>query len=169
MTFAEGLLPEFDQEMAGTRKTLERIPMEKPDWKPHEKSMAMGPLAIHVATLAGWAAETIDKDSLDIAPVDGPPMEMPKAGSQKELLALFDESSAKARAAIARASDEHLLKPWSLLMGGKPLFTLPRIAVLRTFVMNHLIHHRAQLGVYLRLNGLPVPALYGPSADEEPT
>jgi uncharacterized damage-inducible protein DinB len=168
MSIAEGLLPEFDQEMAGTRKTLERIPMDKPDWKPHEKSSAMGPLAIHVATLPGWVAETIDKDALDLAPVDGPPPEMPKAGSQKELLALFDDNSAKARAAIAKAADEHLLKPWSLLMGGKPLFTLPRIAVLRTFVMNHLIHHRAQLGVYLRLNGLPVPALYGPSADENP-
>jgi uncharacterized damage-inducible protein DinB len=168
MAIREGLLPEFDQEMAGTRKTLERVPMEKPGWRPHEKSMPMGHLAVHVATLPGWAEFTINQDELDLAPVGAPPLEMPKAGTQKELLALFDESSAKGRAAIAKSSDEHLLKPWSLLMGGKTLFTMPRIAVLRTFLMNHLIHHRAQLGVYLRMNNLPVPALYGPSADENP-
>jgi uncharacterized damage-inducible protein DinB len=166
MSLAENMLPEFDHEMENTRKTLERIPMEKPDWKPHEKSMPMGRLAIHVATLPGWAVETIERDSLDIAPVGGPPFELPKAGSQKELLALFDESAAKARAAISKASDEHLLKPWSLLASGNTIFTMPRVAVLRGIVMNHLIHHRAQLGVYLRLNNLPVPALYGPSADE---
>jgi uncharacterized damage-inducible protein DinB len=160
------LLPEFDQEMASTRKTLERIPIDKPDWKPHEKSMPMGRLAIHVATLPGWAVETIDRDSLDIAPVGGPPFQIPIANSQKELLALFDQNAANGRAAIAKASDEHLLKPWSLLTGGKTIFTFPRTAVLRGMVMNHLIHHRAQLGVYLRLNNIPVPALYGPSADE---
>jgi uncharacterized damage-inducible protein DinB len=166
MSLAENLLPEFDHEMENTRKTLERIPMDKPDWKPHEKSMPMGRLAVHVATLPGWAEFTINQNELDIAPVGGPPFEMPKAGSQKELLALFDESAAKARTAIAKAGDEHLMKPWSLLAGGKNIFTMPRVAVLRGMVMNHIIHHRAQLGVYLRLNDIPVPAIYGPSADE---
>ena len=166
MSLAEILLPEFDQEMGNTRKTLERIPMDRPDWKPHEKSMPMGRLAVHVATLPGWAEFTINQNELDIAPVGGPPFEMPKAGSQQELLVLFDQSVANGRAAIAKASDEHLMKPWSLLAGGKNIFTLPRIAVLRSTVMNHIIHHRAQLGVYLRLNDVPVPALYGPSADE---
>jgi uncharacterized damage-inducible protein DinB len=166
MPIAASMLPEFDHEMENTRKTLERIPMEKPDWKPHEKSMPMGRLAVHVATLPTWAVETINRDSLDIAPPGGPRYELPAAKTREELMALFDESAAKARAALAEASDEHLMKPWTFLVGGKPVFTLTRIAVLRGTVMNHLIHHRAQLGVYLRLNNLPVPPLYGPSADE---
>lgn len=166
MSLSQAMLPEFDQEMANTRKTLERVPMEKPEWRPHEKSMPMGRLAIHVATLPSWAVETINRDSLDIAPPGGPPYQLPTAKTHEELLALFDESAAKARATIAKASDEHLLKPWSFLVGGKTIFTLPRSAVLRGTVMNHLVHHRAQLGVYLRLNDIPVPAIYGPSADE---
>ena len=166
MSLSATLLPEFDQEMASTRKTLERIPMEKPDWKPHEKSMAMGPLAIHVATIPDWAAVTIAQDSLDFMPEDGQPYQPPKLSTQKELLEAFDQGVVKARAAIAGASDEHLAKPWTLLAGGKVIFTMPRAAVLRSMVLNHLIHHRAQLGVYLRLNGIAVPAIYGPSADE---
>jgi uncharacterized damage-inducible protein DinB len=166
VSFSGALLPEFDQEMATTRRTLERIPMDKPDWKPHEKSMAMGRLAIHLATLPDWATMTINQDSLDIAPVGGQPYQPPKASSQKELLALFDQSVERGRAAIVRTSDEHFSKPWSLLAGGKVIFTLPRAAVLRSSVMNHIIHHRAQLGVYLRLNNIAVPATYGPSADE---
>jgi uncharacterized damage-inducible protein DinB len=166
MSLGKALLPEFDQEMANTRKTLERIPMDKPDFKPHEKSMPMGRLAIHVAALPDWAATTIEQDSLDFAPVGGKPFELPKASSQKELLAIFDEGVTKARAAIAGASDEHLGKPWSLLSGGKVIFTMPRAAVLRSMVMNHIVHHRAQLGVYLRLNNIAVPSIYGPSADE---
>jgi uncharacterized damage-inducible protein DinB len=166
MSISEALLPEFDQEMANTRRTLERVPDDKFDWKPHEKSMLMGHLAIHIATMPGWAAHTIDGDSLDIAPPDGPPFEMPKVNSREELLELFDKNAATARAAIEGASDEHLLKPWSLLSGGQTILTLPRIAVIRTFVMNHGVHHRAQLGVYLRLNDVPVPAIFGPSADE---
>lgn len=166
MSLSEALLPEFDHEMANTRRTLERIPMEKADWKPHDKSTAMGRLAIHLATLPDWATTAIDQDSLDIAPVGGPSYQPPTASTQKELLSLFDQSAARGRAAIARASDEHLKKPWTLLAGGKVIFTLPRAGVLRTSVMNHIIHHRAQLGVYLRLNNIAVPAIYGPSADE---
>jgi len=166
MSISKALLPEFDQEMANTRKTLERVPDDKPDWKPHQKSMTMARLAGHVAEMPGWAVFTIEKDSLDIAPVGAPPQQGATAKSRRENLEMFDKNVAAARAAIAGASDDRLLKPWSLLMGGKTIFTMPRIAVLRGMVMNHTIHHRAQLGVYLRLNNIPVPAIYGPSADE---
>lgn len=168
MGLSESLLPEFDNEMAGTRKTLERVPIEKFDWKPHEKSTAMGGLATHVSNIPTWVGYTIDQDSLDLAPGGNPlpPTERPK--SQDELMATFDANVTKARAAIAGASDEELFKPWTLMSNGNALMTLPKIAVLRSFVMNHLIHHRAQLGVYLRLNDIPVPSIYGPSADESP-
>jgi uncharacterized damage-inducible protein DinB len=167
MTLSEMLLLDFDQEMANTRKTLERVPLDKPDWKPHEKSMALGRLAQHVAELPSWAVFTIGQDSLDIAPVGAPQYQPPPpASSREELLAMFDKSAADARAVIAGASDEHLMKPWALLVGGKTIFSMPRAVVLRNMVLNHGVHHRAQLGVYLRLNGLPVPGCYGPSADE---
>ncbi len=166
MTLSELLLPEFDEETAHTRRTLERVPEDKLAWKPHEKSMAMGRLAIHLATLPSWANATIDQDSLDIAPPGAPPYQPPTANSRQEILALFDQSVAAARAAIARTSDAHFAKPWTLLNGGQKIFTLPRRAVLRNAVLNHTVHHRAQLGVYLRLNNIPVPSIYGPSADE---
>ena len=166
MSISEALLPEFDQEMANTRRTLERIPEDKFDWKPHEKSMPLGDLAVHLATMVGWTAETLKQDSLDIAPVGGPAYEQPKASSRGEIVEMFDKGVATARAAIEGASDEELAKPWTLLSGGKEILTMPKIAVIRSFVMSHSIHHRAQLGVYLRLNDIPVPAIYGPSADE---
>jgi uncharacterized damage-inducible protein DinB len=166
MALNESLLPEFDHEMANTRKTLERVPEDKFDWKPHEKSTAMGGLATHLSNLPTWANHTISEDSLDLAPGGKPlaPAEMAK--SRTELLELFDNNVAKAREAIAGASDTELVKPWTLLSNGKEILTLPKVAVLRSFVMNHQIHHRAQLGVYLRLNDIPVPSIYGPSADE---
>ena len=166
MTISEALLPEFDQEMAKTRTTLERCPEDKYGWKPHEKSFSMGSLATHIANMAGWASETVSLDSLDIAPPGAPPYKEEPAASQKELLEKFDRGVAKARAAIAAASDEHLMQPWSLLAGGQPLFTMPRVVVLRSMIFNHVIHHRGQLTVYLRLNDVAVPAIYGPSADE---
>jgi uncharacterized damage-inducible protein DinB len=159
-------LPEFDHEMAGTRKTLERIPDDKFDWKPHEKSWAMGGLATHVATLPHWAVMTVEHESVDINPPNGEPYRNPELHSREELLAEFDKNVAAARAAIAGASDEDLMRSWTLLSGGQAILTMSRAAVLRTWVMNHNIHHRAQLSVYLRLNDIPVPALYGPSADE---
>lgn len=168
MSISQSLLPEFDNEMANTRKTLERVPDDKFAWKPHPKSSAMGPLAVHLATLVGWTNDSIEKDSFDMAPAGGQPYRPPQVGNRAELLSLFDNGVAKARAAIAGASDEHLLKPWSLLNGGQVLMTMPRAVVLRNFVLNHMIHHRAQLGVYLRLNNVPVPSIYGPSADENP-
>jgi uncharacterized damage-inducible protein DinB len=166
MSISDALLPEFDHEMANTRKTLERVPLDKSDWKPHEKSMAMGPLAIHLAEMPGWVVETINKDALDLAPPDAPPYERPQVNSQADLLAMFDKNVAAARDALAGVSDEHLFQPWTLLSGGQTILTLPRIGVIRGFVISHSIHHRAQLGVYLRLNDIPVPSIYGPSADE---
>jgi len=163
----DALLPEFDQEMVSTRKVLERCPDDKFGWKPHPKSFSMGSLATHIANLCGWAADTIEKDSFDVAPPGAPPYKEDPAASRQELLDKFDKNSAAARAAISGASDEHFAKTWSLLAGGQTLFSMPRIACVRSFVMNHLIHHRAQLGVYLRLNDVPLPAIYGPSADEQ--
>lgn len=162
MSISQALLPEFDQEMAGTRKVLERIPMDKYDWTPHAKSFNLGKLATHVAHLAGWATVTLTTDELDFAQ----PFEQPTPRTNEELLALFDQMSSEGRKAIASTSDEEFMKPWTLRQGEKVFFTMPKIAVMRGMVMNHIIHHRAQLTVYLRLNDIPVPGLYGPSADE---
>jgi uncharacterized damage-inducible protein DinB len=164
MSISQALLPEFDQEMAGTRKTLERVPEGKADWKPHAKSMTLGRLAGHLAELPAWVVETMLRDELEIGGDFKPFI----SSSPAELLAMFDAKAAEARAAIASASDADLMKPWTLKVRGQTAFTLPKIAVLRTMVMNHIIHHRGQLTVYLRLNDVPVPALYGPSADERP-
>jgi uncharacterized damage-inducible protein DinB len=166
MSISASLLPEFDQEVSSTRKALERIPDDKFDWKPHEKSATMGELASHLANLPRWTGLTINQDSLDLAPPDGGSVTWEGKKSRQEILDYFDESVAAARDAIAGASDQELLKPWSLLKGGVTLMTLPKIAVLRGFVMNHMIHHRGQFTVYLRLNDIPVPSIYGPSADE---
>lgn len=166
MALSRSLLPEFDYEMANTRKTIERIPDDKLDYKPHEKSMTMMHLGSHLANIVTWGSHAINKDSIDLAPPGAPPARTPQAGSRQELLEIFDKNLADARAALESASDEHLLKPWSLLMGERTIFTMPRVAVIRTMVLNHTIHHRAQLGVYLRLNDIAVPSLYGPSADE---
>src|SRR5262249_12382021 len=160
MPISQSLLPEFDHEMASTRNTLERVPEDKLAWKPHPKSGSMGWLAGHLSNLPGWAVMTIKQDSLDLSPDGKPPQPQPVPKSQKELLATFDKNVAEARAALAGADDSALLKPWSLLKTGQVLMTMPKIACLRGFVMNHIIHHRAQLGVYLRLNDIPVPAIY---------
>ncbi|HEX4999395.1 MAG TPA: DinB family protein [Terriglobia bacterium] len=159
------LLQEFDMEMAGTRKSLERIPA-KFSWKPHDKSMSLGQLAIHLAEIPGWAQITLGADEFDVSPVGGPPHQPPALKTRDEVVALFDKNLESARRAFAEAKDEDLMKPWSLKAGGKELMTMPRAAVLRGFVLSHNIHHRAQLGVYLRMNNVPVPSIYGPSADE---
>ena len=163
MKISEAMLPEFDHEMANTRKTLERIPEDKLGFKPHEKSMLLGRLAGHIAELAGWATSTITMDYLNLTMENYKPA---VATSRQQVLEIFDKNVKEARAAIAGASDEHLMKPWTLEFNGRKLFTMPRAAVLRSSCFNHIIHHRAQLGVYLRLNNIAVPALYGPSADE---
>lgn len=167
MSLSQSLLPEFEHEMSNTRKTLERVPEDKLSWKPHPKSGSMGWLAGHLSHLPGWAVITIKQDSLDLSPDGKPPQPQPEPTSQKELLATFDKNVDEARAALAGADDATLLKPWSLLLTRKVLMTMPKVACLRGFVMNHVIHHRAQLGVYLRLNDVPVPAMYGDSADEK--
>jgi len=166
MAMNQALLAEFDQEMQGTRKTLERVPDDKLGWKPHPKSGSFGWLAAHVANIPGWMTMTIKEDHFDIMPKGVPMQPAPEPKSRKELLDAFDKNVKEARAALAGASDADLMKNWSLLKNGEAMVTLPRVACLRTFVMNHLIHHRAQLGVYLRLNNIAVPSIYGPSADE---
>jgi uncharacterized damage-inducible protein DinB len=166
MALNEALLLEFDQEMANTRKILERVPDDKLDWKPHEKSMTVGKLASHLAWFPGWTAGIFQGESFDVAPAGAPRVQLPIAKSRKEMLEMFDRELPKARSALAKASDADLSKVWTLLRAGQTIFSLPRAAALRSMVMNHMIHHRAQLGVYLRLNDIPLPGMYGPSADE---
>src|SRR5262245_7436668 len=144
MKLTELLLPEFDSEMANTRKTLERIPEDKFDWKPHEKSMPLGRLAGHLAELTGWCVVTVKQDVFDIQPPGGQTYQPLVPKSRKEVLDTFDKGTREARAAIAECSDEHLMKNWSLLSGGNTIFARPRINVIRGFVLSHGIHHRAQ-------------------------
>lgn len=166
MSLSELFLPEFDQEMAGTRRALERVPDGNFEWRPHEKSMPLGYLTSHLAELPSWVAMIMAGDSLDIAPPGEEPYRSRELASRQELLEAFDVNVAAGREALSGASDESLGEMWSLLRGGETIFSMPRAAVLRGMVFNHAVHHRAQLGVYLRLLGAPVPALYGPSADE---
>ena len=164
MRLSQTLLPEFDQEMANTRRVLERVSEDQSDWKPHEKSMSLGRLATHVAELPGWANVFLNSELLDLAAMDYKPH---TASSRQELLELFDSKVAEGRAAIEATDDEAFLQPWTLRKGDHVIFTLPRVAVMRTMLLNHIIHHRGQLTVYLRLTGAPVPGMYGPSADEQ--
>ena len=163
MPLVDALLPEFDHEMTTTRKVLERVPAERFEWKPHPKSYSLGALATHLANLPTWGTETITKSEIDLPAVQQPGTSLP---STMEVLAAFDMNVAAMRAALTGKSDAEMLALWSLKRAGKTLFTMPKAAVLRSFVFNHLIHHRAQLGVYLRLLDVPVPAVYGPTADE---
>lgn len=162
MPISQALLPEFDIEIANTRKTLDRITDEILGYKPHEKSPTLGWLAGHLANIPYWAIMTISTSSLDIATSP----RTPKLETKRDILFAFDANVETAREAIESASDECLTRPWTLLNNGTEVFTMTRAALLRSFVMNHMIHHRAQLCVYLRMNNIPVPALYGPSADE---
>lgn len=161
MALNEPLLPEFDQEAASTRLLLERVPVQDADWKPHPKSMALGALAVHVANLAAWLGMTLTSTELDIA-VSPPPAPFTTV---EALLAAFDKNVAASRAALARADDADFAVPWSLKSGDQVHFTLPRAVIVRSFILSHLIHHRAQLGVYLRLRDVPLPPCYGPTAD----
>jgi len=165
MPMNQAFLAEFDQEMASTRKTLERIPDSKWDWKPHAKSGTTGWLVNHIVQFPGWLESSLTTESFDFAP-GGKPIEFPQAKNRQEALAIFDKGVAGARAALAKATDEQFMTMWSLLQNGQPVFTMPRAALYRSMIMNHLIHHRAQLCVYYRLNDIPVPGLYGPSADD---
>ncbi len=166
MKMTELFLAELDAEAPLTRRTLERVPEGRADWKPHERSMPLGYLAALVATLPSWVALTIRQDELDLRPKGGTPYRPQAAGTRRELLETLDASVAQARDALSSTTDEHLLRPWRLLVAGTVVDDRPRHVVLRSAVFNHLAHHRGQLTVYLRLNGELVPALYGPSADE---
>ena len=166
MNISQSLLAEFDMEMANTRKTLERVPDDKFSFKPHPKSADMGWMANHLANLVSWTTVTFQTDSLDFDPPGGSPYKPETASTTKRLLEIFDQNLKEARAALESATNEQFMQNWTLLKGGQTVLTMPKIAVMRSFVMNHVIHHRAQLTVYLRLNDIPVPALYGPSADE---
>ena len=163
MSIAQSLLPEFDYEMANTRKTLERVPENKLDFKPDPKSMPLGRLAGHIAEMVNWGAVTLQTESLNL---DGGDFQPFTAASRAQLLAEFDKNVLAARGELEKATDAQLMQNWSLIFGGKPMLSMPRVGVIRSMVMNHIIHHRAQLTVYYRMNGVPVPALYGPSADE---
>jgi uncharacterized damage-inducible protein DinB len=166
MSIAQSLLPEFDHEMENTRKTLERVPENKLDYKPDPKSMSLGRLAGHIAEMVSWGAMAVNTESLDLDPDGKGSFEALVAKSREQLLAAFDKNVKETRAAIAGATDPQLAVEWTLKVHGHTILTMPRIGVIRTMVLNHIIHHRAQLTVYYRLNGIPVPALYGPSADE---
>ncbi|MFZ5830870.1 MAG: DinB family protein [Planctomycetota bacterium] len=166
MSLSEALLPEFEHEMANTRRVLERIPEDKLEWKIHEKSNTIGWVGSHLAEIPGWTEVTLNQDSFDVAPPGGEPYRTRQATSRQEILNTFDKNVAAARDLIAKTSDEEFMKPWTFMSGGNTIFTLPRAAVLRSFILSHNIHHRAHLCVYLRVNNVPVPAIYGPSADE---
>jgi uncharacterized damage-inducible protein DinB len=162
MPFSQNLLPEFDEEMKNTRKILECVPDGKFDYKPHAKSMTLGGLGTHIATLPSWTTFTLDTEELNLTP----DFKQEVGNSRAELLAMFDKSVAAAREKIAAASDEDWKVMWTLKVSGNPIFSMPRSTVMRSSIMNHLVHHRAQLGVYLRLNEIAIPGMYGPSADE---
>lgn len=164
------LLPEFDHEMANTRRVLERVPEDRGDFQPHPKSMTLARLAGHLAGIPRWGTLALTRSEADLAPrdPDAPPalVDRPMA-ARTAMLEAFDAAVAEARAAIAEAADDLLMQKWTLRKGGHVVLTMPRVSVLRTLLLNHAIHHRAQLGVYLRLNDVAVPPLYGPTADEQ--
>jgi uncharacterized damage-inducible protein DinB len=162
MPFSQTLLPEFDEEMKNTRKILECVPDGKFDYKPHAKSMTLGGLATHVAGLPSWTTFTLDTEELNLTP----DFKQEVGNSRAELLAMFDKNVASAREKIGAASDEDWKVIWTLKVSGKTFMSMPRSTVMRSSIMNHLVHHRAQLGVYLRLNDVAIPGMYGPSADE---
>lgn len=157
------LLPEFDQEMANTRKVLEQVLDDQLDFRPHEKSWTLRELAGHVSQIPGWGHVTVSTTELDLSQ----PWDRPEFNGRTDFLSVFDREVTLAREAIEKATADDLMVPWTLKSGDEVFFSMPRVAVLRSFVMNHMIHHRAQLTVYLRLTGAPVPGMYGPSADEQ--
>jgi uncharacterized damage-inducible protein DinB len=161
-------LNEFDHEMRQTRKLLERVPDDRLDCRPHARSKTLGALALHVAGIPSWTSNLLGEASYDLGPdLAAKDRERALPKDRAEILGTFDASVAKARAHIEAQTEDALKSKWSLLKGGETVVTLPRAAVLRQFLMNHLVHHRGQLTVYLRMLDIPVPALYGPSADED--
>jgi uncharacterized damage-inducible protein DinB len=166
MKIADVLLLDFDNEISNTRRTLERVPDDKPDWKSHEKSMPMGRLAMHCATIPNFGYYLLEDEGMDLAAPKRPHASLVFTTTANALQQL-DDSAAKCRAALAAASDEHLAANWLFTWGQQTIFNGPRALAFRSMFFDHMIHHVAQLGVYLRLNDIPVPGLYGPSADEQ--
>ncbi len=166
MSIAEAVIPEFDQEMATTRRVLERVPEDKATWKPHPKSFSMGDLAAHLANLPIWGNLTMERTEFDLNPPDGEKWVSPVYSGRTGNLATFDANVASLRTILAGASDADYMVAWSLKNAGHTALTLPRVVVIRSFVLNHIIHHRGQMTVYLRINDVPLPSVYGPSADE---
>jgi uncharacterized damage-inducible protein DinB len=165
MALKDALLPEFDHEMGTTRRVLERVPEADFAWKPHDKSFTLGQLAGHVANIPHWVDAIVQNTVFDLA--DGADARPRVPESMDWLLSQFDKNVGAARSGIARLSDPEFLTAWTFKNNGQIVFTMPRAAALRSFVMNHLIHHRGQLTVYLRLKNVPVPPVYGPTADEQ--
>ena len=165
MSIADLLLPEFDAEIATTRKVLERVPDDHIEWKPHEKSFPMGHLAQLVSMIPGWTLQVLTMTEFDIAPREGPTA-VYRFYPVEQLLMMFDKNVADARPLIQKITDEELQVPWTLKAGGHPVNTQSRYMTFRTLMLNHLVHHRAQLGIYLRLTEQKVPQMYGPTADE---
>jgi uncharacterized damage-inducible protein DinB len=167
MSVAEAMLAEFDHETATTRSLLELVPDAKAAWKPHDKSMSLGELAMHVSTIHGWSPVALKERGFDTSPPGGQPIARPGFESTASMLAAYDAAVNAARTLLAGATDEDVMESWSLKNGGKPVFSMPRLAVFRSFIMNHAIHHRGQLSVYLRMCDVPLPSIYGPTADME--
>jgi uncharacterized damage-inducible protein DinB len=167
MSIAESLLPEFDHETATTRTLLERVPEAKAEWKPHVKSMSLGHLASHIANIPRWASATLERTEFDVSPPMGSELMTPAFDSLVRVLERYDASVKAAREVLCRTSDGELMVPWTLKNGGRKMFSMPRASVFRSFVMNHAVHHRGQLSVYLRLLDVPLPSIYGPTADTE--
>ena len=167
MAIAESILPEFDHETATTRLLLERVPEAMAEWKPHVKSMSLGQLAMHIAHLPQWASVTLERTEFDTNPPDGSRMTTPAFQSTPALLQSYDANVSAARAVLARTTDGEFMVAWTLKSGGKKMFHMPRVAVFRSFILNHAVHHRGQLSVYLRLLDVPLPNIYGPTADTQ--
>jgi uncharacterized damage-inducible protein DinB len=165
MAIAESMLPEFDHETATTRTLLERVPDGKAAWKPHAKSMSLGELAIHIATIPQWTPTTLKRTEFDSNPPGGSSFTMPVFESSAKMLSTYDESVKAARALLASTSDGDFMVSWTFKNGGHTIFSMPRAGVFRSFVLNHAVHHRGQLSVYLRLLDIPLPNIYGPTAD----
>jgi uncharacterized damage-inducible protein DinB len=165
MAVAGGWLSDFDHETTVTRLLLERVPEDALEWRPHEKSFTLGGLAAHLTQIPHWGTTILDQSRYDLSGGGAP---RPTAASRAEILTAFDRTVHEVRRAFQQKSDAELTAPWTLAKDGKPLLTMPRIAALRRFVIHHLVHHRGQLTVYLRLRGVPIPPLYGPTADERP-
>ena len=166
MPLIDALLPEFDREMGQTRKVLDRVPEGQFDWRPHPTSMTLGRLAEHLAEMPQSATIAMAQDGIEMTTARPPDYRSP--ATRAEVLAMFDANLRTGRGHLVNKTDGEFDAPWTLTAGGKQMFTMPKATVLRVFVINHMVHHRGQMTVYLRMLGVPIPSIYGPSGDEQP-